>query len=61
MSGAAGAPIPGSEAWADRAEKGLDILTASAINGIGMMPPKGGRMDISDAEIRAAVENMLAQ
>jgi cytochrome c5 len=61
VSGAAGAPIPGSEAWADRAEKGLDILTASAINGIGMMPPKGGRMDISDAEIRAAVENMLAQ
>ena len=61
MSGAAGAPIPGSEAWAERAEKGLDALTASAISGIGAMPPKGGRMDLSDAEIRAVVEYMLEQ
>jgi cytochrome c5 len=61
MSGAAGAPVPGSEAWAERAEKGLDALTASAISGIGAMPPKGGRMDLSDAEIRAAVEYMLDQ
>lgn len=61
MSGAAGAPIPGSEAWAERAEKGLDALTASAISGIGAMPPKGGRMDLSDAEIRASVQYMLEQ
>jgi cytochrome c5 len=61
MSGAAGAPIPGSEAWAERAQKGLDTLTASAISGIGVMPPKGGRMDLSDEEIRATVEHMLAQ
>ena len=61
MSGAAGAPIPGSEAWAERAAKGVDALTASAISGIGVMPPKGGRMDLSDAEIRATVEYMLEQ
>jgi cytochrome c5 len=61
ISGAAGAPIPGSDAWAERAQKGLDTLTASAINGIGLMPAKGGRMDLSDADIRAAVEHMLAQ
>jgi cytochrome c5 len=61
MSGAAGAPIPGSEAWAERAKKGVDALTASAISGIGAMPPKGGRMDLSDAEIRASVQHMLDQ
>ena len=61
MTGAAGAPIPGSDLWAERVEKGADELSASAISGIGMMPPKGGRMDMSDDEIRAAVEHMLAQ
>jgi cytochrome c5 len=61
VSGAAGAPIPGSEAWAERAAKGLDALAASAINGIGLMPAKGGRLDLSDAEIRASVEHMLSQ
>lgn len=59
MTGAAGAPIPGSDAWAERAAKGLDALTASAINGIGVMPAKGGRPDVGDDEIRAAVEHML--
>jgi len=61
MTGAAGAPIPGSDLWAERVAKGADELNASAINGIGMMPPKGGRMDMSDDEIRAAMEYMLAQ
>lgn len=61
MTGAAGAPIPGSEAWVERAAKGLDTLTGTAISGIGAMPPKGGRLDLSDAEIRAAVEHMLEQ
>jgi cytochrome c5 len=61
ISGAAGAPIPGTEAWIERAAKGLEALTGSAITGIGAMPPKGGRLDLSDAEIRAAVEHMLEQ
>jgi len=59
LTGAAGAPIPGSDAWGERAAKGLDTLSASAINGIGVMPAKGGRADLSDDEIRAAVEHML--
>lgn len=60
MTGAAGAPIPGSnDAWAERAAKGLDALSISAINGIGIMPAKGGRPDLSDAEVVAAVEHML--
>ncbi|MDX1460257.1 MAG: c-type cytochrome [Xanthomonadales bacterium] len=61
LSGAAGAPVPGTDAWAERAAKGLDQLTATAISGIGIMPAKGGRMDLSDEEVRAAVQHMLDQ
>ncbi len=61
MTGAAGAPIPGSDAWAQRAAKGADTLYASAINGLNAMPAKGGRMDLSDEDIKAAVDHMLAQ
>lgn len=61
LAGAAGAPIPGSDLWAERAAKGLEQLAYSAINGINAMPAKGGRMDLSDAEVTAAVEHMLAQ
>lgn len=62
MSGAAGAPVPGSDAWAERAGKGLDGLVANAISGLGpIMQPKGGRADLSDEEVRAAVEYMNGQ
>ena len=61
MTGAAGAPIPGSDAWAERAAKGADALYNSAINGLNAMPAKGGRMDLGDEEIKAAVDFMLAQ
>ena len=61
LTGAADAPIPGSTPWAQRVVNGVESLTANAIAGIGMMPPKGGRFDLSDDEIRAAVEYMIAQ
>lgn len=61
ISGAAGAPIPGTDAWAERVGKGAELLYANAINGINAMPAKGGRMDLSDAEVEAAVDHMLAQ
>jgi len=62
--GAAGAPKLGDKAgWAARIEKGIDVLHGSAINGYmgsaGMMPPKGGRPDIADADIKAAVDYMV--
>ena len=54
--GAAGAPKSGDKAaWAPRIKKGEDALVASAIKGIGIMPPKGGNPTLSDAQIRAAV------
>lgn len=45
--------------WEPRIAKGVDQLYASAINGIGTMPPKGGRVDISDDDIKKAVNYML--
>lgn len=60
-SGAAGAPILGdAEAWGPRLEKGAEELYASAINGIGAMPPKGGS-SASDDEVKAAVDYMISE
>ncbi|QTF94309.1 MAG: cytochrome c5 family protein [Halomonas sp. BM-2019] len=60
MTGAAGAPIKGDEgAWSERLEKGMDELYANSINGIGAMPPKGGHANLSDDEVKAAVDFMI--
>ena len=60
-TGAAGAPkIGDAAAWQDRLGKGLDALISSAINGIGAMPPRGGSQ-LSDDQIRATVEYILAE
>lgn len=45
--------------WEQRVAKGIDQLYANAINGIGTMPPKGGRSDISDDDIKRAVDYMI--
>lgn len=61
-AGVAGAPIPGTDSMAERAVKGLDAVVAAAIAGVGpIMQPKGGRADLSDEEIKAIVEHMIAQ
>jgi cytochrome c5 len=60
-AGVAGAPKFGDmAAWAPRAQQGVAALTASVVKGKGAMPPKGGLASASDAELRAAVEHMLA-
>ncbi len=60
-TGVAGAPKFGDKAaWAPRASQGIGALTASVIKGKGAMPPKGGQASASEADIRAAVEHMLA-
>ncbi len=61
-TGAAGAPKLGDKAaWAPRLGAGVDGLTASALKGKGAMPPKGGAVSLADADVRAAVENMVSQ
>lgn len=61
MAGAAGAPKLVASDWADRLQKGTDTLVSNAINGINAMPAKGGRSDLTDEQVRAAVEYMLGQ
>jgi cytochrome c5 len=57
-AGVAGAPVPGGT-MAERAPKGLETLVANAINGINVMPPRGGNSDLTDEQVRASVEYML--
>ena len=64
--GVAGAPRVGDTgAWTDRISAGLDTLVAHAIDGFqgsqGMMPAKGGNPSLSDEEVRAVVEYMVAE
>ncbi len=59
-SGLLNAPMYGDKArWEPRVAKGKEQLYTSAINGIGTMPPKGGRSDISDEDIKKTVDYML--
>lgn len=61
-AGVANAPKPGDKAaWAPRLKQGMDTMVQSAIKGKGAMPPKGGAANLSDAEVRAAVEFMVSQ
>jgi len=48
-------------AWAPRIKTGMDALAQTVIKGKGAMPPKGGNPSLSDQEIRAAVDFMVAQ
>lgn len=61
VTGAGDAPLMTPEAWADRIGKGRDELVASVINGLGAMPPKAGRPDLTEEQIEATVEYMLEQ
>jgi cytochrome c5 len=60
-AGVAGAPKYGDKsAWAPRIKAGVDALHASALKGKGAMPPKGGNPSLSDADVKAAVDYMVA-
>lgn len=61
-TGAAGAPVVGNaEQWASHIEKGKDTLYDHAINGFNAMPAKGGQAGLSDDEVKASVDYMVAE
>ena len=61
-AGLAGAPKTGDKAaWKARIAQGNATLYEHAIKGKGAMPPKGGAMSSSDAEIKAAVDYLVSQ
>ncbi|MDE2354884.1 MAG: cytochrome c5 family protein [Betaproteobacteria bacterium] len=59
--GAMGAPRFGDKAaWAPRIAQGMDALYRSALHGKNAMPAKGGNPSLSDADVKAAVDYMVA-
>ena len=60
-TGLAGAPKLGDKgAWAPRIATGMQTLQSAAIKGLNAMPPRGGNMSLSDAEVSAAVDYMVS-
>ncbi len=60
-SGVANAPKLGDKAaWAPRIATGKDALLASVIKGKGAMPPKAGAANLTDDDIKAAIEYMTS-
>lgn len=65
-TGAAGAPKLGDKAnWKPRIATGSKTLYEHALKGFkgskGVMPAKGGRVDLSDDAVKAAVDYMVSQ
>lgn len=62
-AGVAGSPKLEKAAWEPRLEQGMDTLVSHAINGYngsaGYMPARGGRMDLSDEQVRVTVQWMV--
>ena len=62
----AGAPLISSKAaWAPRLAKGRDALYKSALGGLTgpkgtQMPPRGGNDKLTDEQVKAAVDYMVA-
>jgi cytochrome c5 len=60
-TGLAGSPKFGDKAaWAPRIATGMDTLYNAALHGLRAMPPKGGNASLTDAQVKAAVDYMVA-
>ena len=61
-TGAAGAPVVGKrDQWKSRIAKGRQILLNNSIKGINAMPPRGGRGDLDNNSILAAILYMIEE
>ena len=59
--GIAGSPKIGDKvAWAPRLKTGIEALYTSALKGKNAMPPKGGQLALPDADVKSAVDYMVA-
>jgi len=59
-TGIANAPKFGDKAaWAPFIATGMDTMLAIAIKGKGAMPPKGGCMDCTDAQLKSTIQYMV--
>ena len=60
-AGLAGAPKLGdAAAWGPRVAKGKDTLYTHALQGFNAMPAKGGNPGLSDDQVKASVDFMIA-
>ncbi|MGH8031869.1 MAG: c-type cytochrome, partial [Luteimonas sp.] len=63
-SGAGGAPMMTAAGFGARASKGQDTLVKHAMEGFtgtaGVMPAKGGNPALTDEQVKATVDWMLA-
>lgn len=60
--GVAGAPKAGdAAAWSPRLARGMDAMYATALNGKGAMPVKGGNPALSEPDVKSAVDYLAAQ
>ena len=65
-TGAGGAPVFGDKTdWSPRIAQGKETLYGHALKGFtgakGTMPPKGANPSLSDDDVKAAVDYMVAQ
>ena len=61
-TGVAGAPKTGDKAaWAPRIATGTAALLKSATEGKNAMPARGGAADLTDAELKAAVDYLVGK
>lgn len=61
-TGVAGAPKTGDKsAWVARLAKGKPVLYEHALKGFNGMPAKGGNTALPDADVKAAVDFLVAQ
>jgi len=64
-NGAGGAPAATAAAWAPRIAQGLDVMVKHAVEGFqgeaGIMPARGGNARLTDEQVKASVEYMVAK
>jgi len=61
-AGVLGAPKFGDKAaWGPRIAKGIDVLHTNALNGVNMMPPRGGNAALKDEDLKLAVDYMVSK